>query len=309
MDYFLDKPNLIKISLTNLCNFRCVMCYYPELKQEKGFISDELLSKILEECEKLGINRVSLGGVGEPLLHKNYVKYLHAAKSLGFWVSTTTNCSLLNKEIAEAIIREKLDRINLSIYSSDPLEHRAYTGTDTFGQVVENVKYLIKLWQSSNRDTLIKFKFLKIPGINDYEKFKEFWQPLIKNTGFEISVKDPVNWGSRVNFQNNKLFFGYRRRRLCKQIRYLFYILHNGDVLPCCCITEGAGYGEVVFGNMENDTIIKIWQSDKYLAFKNNHYRGKLSAYRPCRNCSEVFSELNFLHWVKKCLHIKLAVL
>jgi len=285
------------------------MCYYSTLKQEKGFISDDLLFKILEDCKSLGVKRVSLGGVGEPLLHKNFMKYLKVAKSLGFWTSTTTNCSFLNKEAAEVMIGEKLDRLNLSIYSSNRAEHEKYTGTDTFDQVVENIKYFLELWQASRRETQVNIKFLRIPGVNDYRSFRQFWQPLITKTGLEISIKQPVNWSSRIIFKRARLSFGLRRMHLCNHIRYYLHILHNGEVLPCCNIPEGEGFGEVIFGNVDKDSIIKIWQSEKYLAFKNNHYKGRLSGYRPCKNCSEAFPEFNFLYWVKKHLPAKLTVL
>ena len=302
MDYFLDKPEQIKISLTNVCNYRCIMCFNPTLKQKRDYIKDDLIFKILDECKEEGIHKVSLGSTGEPFLHKDFVKYLKYAKSLGLWTSTTSNCSVLTKELAQSLIEEKLDRFNMSIYSSSPEEHKKYTGTDVFYKVCENARYFLNLWHESKSKMEVNMWFLQLPHINNYDAYLELWGPLAEKVGIALPSKEPVNWAGFIDFPGNlsssrnvwlerdsgSTNLVWKRNIRCPHIRYYMYILHDGTVLPCCNIPEIDGCNEVEFGNIYKERIIDIWHSKRYLAFKKDLYNKNLSNYGPCRKCSEI---------------------
>lgn len=302
MSYFLDIPEQIKISLTNICNYSCVMCPNSMLKQERGYISDDLVHKILEECAKLGVKRVSLGGTGEPLINKKFVAYLKKAKSLRLWVSTTTNCSFLSQEMTKSLVGEGLDRICLSVYSSDEKSHREYTGTESFSKVVKNVNYFLNYWYENKSPMEVNMWFLSIPGVNDRAKFIEYWGPIAKRIGLPLTIKEPINWGGRIDLFREKLSAGMLRivkkeagyelvrksQIRCLEVRRYFFVLHDGTVLPCCNIQEGDETGKIVFGNLTKDSIMDVWQGSKYLSFKKDHFRKKIGEYPYCRECSEV---------------------
>src|SRR6476660_3743387 len=159
-DYFTERPEHIKVSITNICNYKCVMCFNPTLKQARDLIKDDLMYSIMDQCDEAGIRKISIGGTGEPLLHPRYVDYVAEAKRRGMWVSTTSNCSTLNRERALAILDAGIDRMNISIYSSTPEEHRQYTKTELFEQSAENVKFFIRTAKSRSAKTLINVFFL-----------------------------------------------------------------------------------------------------------------------------------------------------
>jgi len=298
MNYFLDTPQQTKISLTNVCNYRCVMCYNPNLKQERGFIDDALLYRVLDQCAEIGVSKVSLGATGEPLLHKHFLEYVRYAKSLGLWVSTTSNCSTLTHELASELIEAGLDRFNISIYSSCREEHLKYTGNDCFDQVLENVTGFLRLWHRSDRRMHVNMWFLKIPQINDYDKYLEVWKPLADEVGLPLPLKEKGNWAGKVDFcstapvflerSEEHLRLAVRYRIRCPHIRYYLQVLHNGQVLPCCNIAECEGHEEILFGNAKEDSLMSIWQSRKYLRFKKDHAKRRISAYPLCRNCADI---------------------
>ena len=301
MKYFLDKPTHIKFSLTNICNYRCVMCFNPALKQKRGFISDALVEKILNECKEIGVHGISLAATGDPLIHKGFAGYLKRAKQLGFYASTTSNCSFLTKELSQVILDEGLDRFNISIYSTNPEEHKAYAEASNFEQVTENIRYFLELWKKSGSDTEVNMWFLPIPGVNTYEKYLEYWKPIADNVGLDLPVKPPVNFTgwidtygqpSKQRFQierNRKgLWLVWNRISRCAHVRYYLFIHHNGDVVPCCNVPESDGSDGVLFGNVERESIMDIWTSERYLTFKRDLYRRKLDAYPACARCSEV---------------------
>lgn len=308
MNYFLDVPAQIKISLSNVCNYKCVMCPNSILKQKRGYISDDLVYKILDECAELGVKNVSLGGTGEPLVHKNFIPYLKRAKSLGLHVSTTTNCSLLSREMTEALVAEGLDRLCLSVYSSDDESHWKYTGTNLFSRVVENIKYFLNYWYENRSSMEVNMWFLSIPGVNERAEFMAYWGPVARRVGLPLTIKEPINWGGRVDLYKEKISAqllciekkekGYKlvhkKQIRCQHVNNYLFVLHDGTVLPCCNIQEGDEAGAVVFGNLIKDSIMDVWKSPKYLSFKEDHLRKKTSGYPYCRDCSDVIC---FLSW------------
>jgi len=299
--YFLESPLQIKVSLTNICNFKCLMCYNPKLKGRRGYIQDRLVEKIIQECAREGINRISLGGTGEPLLHPRAVDYIALAKSAGLWVSTTTNATFLTRDKADALLEAGLDRLGLSIYSSNPREHNQYTGTETFNQVSENIKYFLERWAQTGRRTKVLLRFLAIPGVNDYQAYLRYWKPITDRVGLDLAVKEPINWAGQIDLYGRGGWLGFslerpesgaslvRRGKVpCPHLRYYLHVVHTGRVLPCCNIFEPEEAEELVFGDLNRETITSIWRSDRYLAFKEDLYHLRAEEYLPCRSCSEI---------------------
>lgn len=286
-NYFLPKPEQIKVSLTNLCNFRCVMCINPDLVQPRGFIAEDLVKKIIDECAEEGIPKISLGGTGEPLLHKQFTDFLAYAKSRHLWVSTTTNGSLLDPERSEAILRAGIDRIHISLYSASPDEHLAYTKTKTFETVESNLRAFLDLWAAYGKTCDVGFSFLDIQGINQKERFMSYWRPLFFRFGLSVGHHNIDNWaGLRIDILRPSRNL---RRISCPQIQKYIFVLHSGDVLPCTNIMEASKGLNSYFGNVNESSIMAIWNSDGYIAFKRAHVNKMLSDYPHCMNCSVPF--------------------
>lgn len=298
--YFTDKPEQIKVSITNICNYKCVMCFNPTLKQARDNIKDDLMYSILDQCEELGIKKVSIGATGEPLLHPRYVDYVKDAKRRGLWVSTVSNFSAMTRERALAILDAGIDRVNISIYSSTPEEHRLYTKTDFFEQAAENVKFFIKTAQQARKHTQINVFFLPLEGINNYERYQAYWGPFLRDAGLDCVMKEELNWAGLVKMGSTdtwcvkKNSFGRqeierRTKIVCPHLRYYLFILHDGTVLPCSTIPYAGGDKTVEFGNANSDRLIDIWKSAKYLAFKEEHAK-KNSNFPFCVKCTDVYS-------------------
>jgi MoaA/NifB/PqqE/SkfB family radical SAM enzyme len=297
MSYFLEKPEIIKVSLTNICNYRCVMCFNPGLRQPRGRMPAELLHRILEMCTEAGIGKISLGATGEPLLHPDFIDFLTRAKARGLWVSTTTNASRLSPELSAEILGLGIDRVNLSIYSTTDVEHRNYTGTNTFDQVVVNIRSFLAQWKERGRPCLINMWFLPIPGVNDLEKHLAFWKPLADDVGLEIAQQRMLNWSGAVDVaresrvrlgrEDNRLSLRWLRRRTCPDLRYYLQVLHTGEVVPCCQIPEPDASGSMVFGRLPERHIMEIWRDERYLALKRAHARRQIQDFPICLACSQ----------------------
>ena len=299
--YFIERPEQIKVSVTNICNYKCVMCYNPTLKQARDMISDDLMFSIMDQCVEAGIPKLSIGGTGEPMLHPRFVDYVVEAKRRGLWVSTTSNCSVLTEERTRTLLDAGIDRFNISIYSSTPDEHREYTKTDLFETAAERVKYFIRTARERGAKTQINVFFLPLKGINSYERYREYWGPFLKDAGLECVMKDEMNWaglvkhmGSTNEWRVEENAFGrhevvQRTKIPCPHLRYYLHILHDGSVLPCCNIPYSYGNSVVEFGNVNTERILDIWKKPQYLMFKEEHSRRNTN-FPFCTRCTDVYT-------------------
>ena len=126
----LDVPLCICIEPTNICNFKCLMCWQSTTEYTKhggpfGNMTDELFDKLLEDmkefCRHQGkkIKLIKLYSTGEPLLHKGICRMVQKIKGADICheMEITTNASLLTKEVAKELVDLELDYLRASIYS------------------------------------------------------------------------------------------------------------------------------------------------------------------------------------------------
>jgi MoaA/NifB/PqqE/SkfB family radical SAM enzyme len=112
------------------CNNRCVFCAQGEKRARCGAITLEELVRRLEDVR--GDRRAPRGLVltgGEPMLHKNILGLVRAAKALGFDpIQLQTNGRLLSYDQAiRAVVAAGVNEISPSLHGSTAAVHDALT--------------------------------------------------------------------------------------------------------------------------------------------------------------------------------------
>ncbi len=130
-------PRLVQIGITDRCNYRCLMCpdhspLVPGLPSEgqRAQMSLAVLQGLLDDLVLLGGTRwIDLVGIGEPLLHPDFMDWAGQIKQAGFGLCLSTNGSLLDEEKARRLADIGLDRINVSINAgSDEVYTQVHPG-------------------------------------------------------------------------------------------------------------------------------------------------------------------------------------
>lgn len=112
---WLARPffRLLQIEPTMLCNLRCVMCPWHEMRSKDAIMAWETFLRIIPSLKRT--KEVDLTGGGEPLLHPRLVEMVGLAKEQGCRVGFSTNATLLKEEAARDLIENGLDWIAYSI--------------------------------------------------------------------------------------------------------------------------------------------------------------------------------------------------
>ena len=173
-DTFGRKFPYIRLSITDVCNYRCAYClplgYKKNPGDMRGFMSGEEISRLAKALSELGVCKIRLTG-GEPTVRRDFFDILKDMKlnSNIPKVTITTNGYQLDK-IAEQLHEAGLDGINISIDSLNRETFKKLTGHDRLLEILEGIKILQKLNFKS-----IKVNAVLLKGINDtYEDFKIF---------------------------------------------------------------------------------------------------------------------------------------
>ena len=165
-DLFERKIDYLRVSITDLCNYRCQYCM-PENGLQDLDLGDHLsfheLLEIISEFVDLGIKKVRITG-GEPLIRKGVVSFIQHIKNLGVEeIAMTTNGALLHA-MAKDLKEAGLNRVNISLDTLDSEKFKILTR----GGKLENVLKGIEKAKEVGL-TPIKVNTVLIKNFNDEE--------------------------------------------------------------------------------------------------------------------------------------------
>jgi radical SAM protein with 4Fe4S-binding SPASM domain len=113
------------LELTYRCNEKCVHCYLPQETRLLELSFDQI-DALMGEFVSLGGLQIQLTG-GEAFSRKDIVGILGLAKKHGLVTSITTNLTLLDDDILNAIVELSPRSVGCSIYAARPELHDAIT--------------------------------------------------------------------------------------------------------------------------------------------------------------------------------------
>lgn len=141
VDAFSRKFFYLRLSITDVCNFRCTYCLPNGYKPNghKSFLSLDEIRRLTHSFAELGTEKIRLTG-GEPTMRRDFTDIIAtinenpAIKK----IAVTTNGYRLARDVAQW--RDAgLSAINVSVDSLDPRQFHAITGQDKFHQVMEGI--------------------------------------------------------------------------------------------------------------------------------------------------------------------------
>ena len=202
-DTFGRKFPYIRLSITDVCNFKCTYCLPEGYKKTPGdtrsFMSGQEISRLTKALSELGVCKIRLTG-GEPTVRKDFFDILNDMKqnSKIEKITMTTNGYQLDK-IAKQLHQSGLDGINISIDSLDRETFKNLTGHDRLPEILNGIKIL----QDLNLKN-IKINAVLLKGINDTEKDFETFSDFIKDNKIDFRFIELMETGdNRDYFKKN----------------------------------------------------------------------------------------------------------
>ncbi|WP_239075673.1 radical SAM protein [Planosporangium flavigriseum] len=144
---WIDAPPLpteLQVEITSACNLRCTMClvsYRPPVNKLVGAMAPDLFAGILDGVPTL--QRLTMQGLGEPLLSPYLVDQVRQAKRRGITVGFNSNITLLSRRRADELVAAGLDWLHVSLDGAAADTYESIRKGSTFDTVVANLTGLV----------------------------------------------------------------------------------------------------------------------------------------------------------------------
>jgi len=146
-------PSALQVEVTSACNLRCAMClvrYRPPVNKLAGALPLDLYRRLLDEVPPL--RRLTLQGLGEPLLSPYLLDMIRLAKRNGVEVGFNSNATLLTRAKADALVATGLDWLHVSLDGARAGTFEAIRDGADFAKVVANLAGLVAAKRAAGGD-------------------------------------------------------------------------------------------------------------------------------------------------------------
>ncbi len=167
-DKFQRKFYYLRLSVTDVCNFKCTYClpdgYNPSGQKNSSFLSVPEITRVVRAFADCGTSKVRITG-GEPSLRKDFTEIIESVSNThGITkVATTTNGYRMAKHVDEWRDAGLTD-INVSVDSLDPRMFHQITGENKFTDVMRGIDRAFEVGYE-----LIKVNVVLLKNLNSQE--------------------------------------------------------------------------------------------------------------------------------------------
>ena len=189
----------IRLSITDVCNFKCGYClpngYQIDKSDNRKFLHLDEIRRLAKALSELGVNKIRLTG-GEPTVRKDFFDIVKTIKENSGIKKTviTTNGYHLDK-IAYKIKDSGLDGINISIDSLNKETFKKVTSHDRLDEILRGIKVL----QGLNFNN-IKINAVLLKGINDSENDFNQWSNFIEKNNIDLRYIELMQTGDNLDY-------------------------------------------------------------------------------------------------------------
>jgi MoaA/NifB/PqqE/SkfB family radical SAM enzyme len=109
-------PSHLQVEVSGACNLRCRMClvrYAPAVGRREGALSYEDFLALVDSLPDL--RRLTLQGLGEPLLSPHLLDMIRYAAARGVHVGFNTNGVLLSRSVARSLVEAGTGHVHVSL--------------------------------------------------------------------------------------------------------------------------------------------------------------------------------------------------
>ena len=217
-DTFGRRFPYIRLSITDVCNFKCDYClpdgYKIDKSDNRTFITAEEIKRLAKALSQLGVSKIRLTG-GEPTIRKDFFEIVNILKEnsgIKKTVITTNGYKLEN--LAEKLVESKLDGINISIDSLNKDTFKKITGHDRLEEILRGIKKLQSLGFNN-----IKINAVLLKNINSSEKDFEQWAGFIKENDLDFRYIELMQTGDNHEY--------YRKFHISSKVFSEYLIKNN----------------------------------------------------------------------------------
>ncbi len=225
LDKYQREIDYLRISLTDVCNLRCVYCMPEHMAFRKSaeLLTDAELIRLISLFAKIGFKKIRFTG-GEPTLRRGLVDLVrHTTKQTGIrQVGLTTNGLLLD-QLAQPLADAGLTSVNVSLDTLDPTRFRELTRWGNVRDVLEG------LTAATAAGLRVKLNAVPIHGVNDTDAAVALAELTLKND-WQVRFIEMMPFANNVTFQTGQIVREVELRAHLETVFGPLEPLHDGKL-------------------------------------------------------------------------------
>lgn len=270
----IKNPDIIEVEPTNDCNMGCLHCHRTLfMKREVGYMEFETFKKIVDEIAEYPVAFLRIVGQGEPSLHPLFREMMEYVSGKSIKIELTTNGEIFQIFPFEEILRWDIDIIGVSV---DGIDGPSYNKIRIGGDYDTLRKNITQFYEYRNR---VKKKYPMVCVRNVI--LPNYTPQQIKN--FNSQWRKASDQVTHNTFHDKIQSFSTTGYSQCTDIFFYAHFNFDGSIRQCA---YGFLYGNnEKIGNIKNDSIRNIWNSDSIKNLRWRHYKKDFP--EVCQKCHE----------------------
>jgi hypothetical protein len=228
--------------------------YWPgkQLKIDRPDMSLELAARIIGQLSEADDIRLTLGGVGDPLLHDGLFDVIDLAAAAGVHAVHVETDLLAPTEIIDRLGRSDVDVVSVNLPAMTPATYQAVMGINAFAQVVENIRVFVVARHERGRGVPLVVPVFKkcTANIGEMELWYDQW---LRAVGSAV-IEGPSDFAGQIA-TTAVADMSPPKRSACRRISSRMTILSDGSVISC----EQDVLGRQGVGDLNHQSIKEVW--------------------------------------------------
>ncbi len=319
----------LQVEITSQCAAKCTYC--PHTTDAHTWQGQHMQAHTFANLWPLlkQSTRVHLQGWGEPFLHPHFFDFVAFARKAGCLVSSTSCALHLHEKTCKKIIDSGIDILAFSLAGTDAISNSVRVGAD-FDTVCEKILLLQELRKkhmavhleihlaylllADRLEAVLALpKLLHKLGMHAAIISTLDYAPDAAQAALALTAKDTPEQKAllakahallqkvQAEAQEYHIDVHYalpspHMARACREnIQKSLYISAQGSISPCVYLqvpSQKAQDSTCLFGNVNEENALHIWQKENYIQFRAQHAAGNPTT-NLCKNCVKRHEVLN----------------
>ena len=287
-------PFIVDVELTNNCNLSCIFCGQQTMKRQKGFMSWNILKKIVDECATHN-TPIRFIRWGEPFLHKKIIDFAKYVKDNGLLLHITNNGVAIKEKDMKNLVDIGLDSLIFSFQGATKEQYEAMRNNKKYDELKNNVLHMIEIRGMSEKPFIHVSSTMTNETKEEIDAFLKYWGNIADSVGVGKTNLSYLSMDQIKSFENlGKLEVLKKQETIKKEYRPCTEVYQklsvNWDGKVTCCCADFDNY--LIVGDLSNSTLTGIWQNSeelkaiRLLLDKMNHWSLNL-----CSRCYQTYDE------------------
>ncbi|HEY8665828.1 MAG TPA: radical SAM protein, partial [Tepidisphaeraceae bacterium] len=275
-----ELPREIVLELTTRRSTKAIFRPGESMNIARPDFSMDMAKKLFRELATLDGTRLTLAGVGDPLLSPDVFTLIDAARmEAGLWVHVETDLLGITPENITQLAASPVDVVSVHVPALSPQMYSKVMGCDEYAAVLENIRRFIAERQTRRSGVPILVPvFTKCrENIGEMEAWYDQWLRALGSA----SIQGPSDCAGQL-VDVSVADMAPPARKPCARLTSRLTILSDGTVVSC----EQDIAGARPMGRLGEEPLRDIWQH-QFERLRADHREGAFDKHPLCARCRE----------------------